>query len=115
MPRKNVESFAGSAQYGDRNKGLVDWKVVFAGERERYAVQSALKGTPTQRKRPHADEIDIEELVCILRLTRARLIFCGQTAAAAEYAAQAAERKKNKKNKKDAAAAAAAEETTAEA
>ena len=63
MPRKNVESFAGNAQYGDRNKGLVDWKMVFAGERERYAVQTALKGTPTPRKRVHEDEVDVEAMV----------------------------------------------------
>eukprot|EP00658_Telonema_sp_P-2_P015431 TRINITY_DN15932_c0_g1_i1.p2 TRINITY_DN15932_c0_g1~~TRINITY_DN15932_c0_g1_i1.p2 ORF type:complete len:118 (+),score=28.90 TRINITY_DN15932_c0_g1_i1:230-583(+) len=62
MPRKNVESFAGNAQYGDRNKGLVDWKIIFQGERSKYASQNALKGTATQRKRPYAKEIDTEGL-----------------------------------------------------
>merc|ERR1712134_252511 len=62
MPRKNVESFQGNAQYGDRNKGLVDWKVVFAGERERYAASAALKGVPTHRKRPRPGEVDVEAL-----------------------------------------------------
>eukprot|EP00656_Telonema_subtile_P002408 TRINITY_DN11065_c0_g1_i10.p1 TRINITY_DN11065_c0_g1~~TRINITY_DN11065_c0_g1_i10.p1 ORF type:complete len:117 (+),score=35.98 TRINITY_DN11065_c0_g1_i10:117-467(+) len=97
MPRKNVESFAGNAQYGDRNKGLVDWKMVFAAERERYAVQTALKGTPTQRKRPHADEVEVDEL----------------ESAAKEWKEQAGARKKAKEDAKikaeeDAAAAAAA-------
>jgi hypothetical protein len=44
LPRKNVESFQGNSMYGDRNKGMIDWPLVFQQERERVRELTDRRG-----------------------------------------------------------------------
>merc|ERR1711871_1545839 len=55
LPRRNIESFSGNAQFGDRNRGMIDWALVFEEERRREKELAAKRPPPS--KRPQLAEI----------------------------------------------------------
>merc|ERR1711939_71820 len=81
LPRRNVKSFAGNAQFGDRNRGMVDWQAVFDEERKRERERNAHHTAP---KRPPLNEISETEM----------------SAMAEAWAAKAGPAKKKKKKKR---------------
>ena len=61
LPRRNVESFGGNAQFGDRNRGMIDWALVFEEERRRERDIAAKRPPPS--KRPQLAEISDYDMV----------------------------------------------------
>lgn len=73
LPRRNIESFGGNAQFGDRNKGMIDWQLVFQQERQREAELRAKRGVGALK--PPIQEISEYDMVpTISLLTRSSTV-----------------------------------------